>query len=259
MVKGVGITVAHNEIGHGPHNGVQLSGNENLIEFNHIHHVCTETGDVGAFYMGRDWTCRGNVVRFNHFHDTGGVGMGSMAVYLDDCASGTTIYGNVFRGCTRAAFVGGGRDNLIENNIFVDCDPAVMIDGRGLDPSPVWHNMVYNTMKKSLDLMLSHGSTYLDRYPELRDLDRYYAGDAGVPPEGNSVVRNISSGGNWIQIHWRAEPGMVRVEDNLVEDDPGFIDAAGMDFGLRGDSPALEIGFRPIPFEKIGPRKVPGE
>jgi hypothetical protein len=259
MLGGVGITVSHNEISNGPHNAVQLSGNENLIEFNHIHHVCTETGDVGAFYMGRDWTCRGNIVRFNHFHDTSGVGMGSMAVYLDDCASGTTIYGNLFRGCTRAAFVGGGRDNLIENNIFVDCDPAVMIDGRGLDPSPVWHNMVYNTMKKSLDLMLAHGSTYLDRYPELRDLDEYYSGDAGVPPGGNSVVRNISSGGRWIQIHWRAEPGMVQVEDNLVEEDPGFIDAAGMDFGFKEDSPALKMGFRPIPFEKIGPRMVAEE
>jgi parallel beta-helix repeat protein len=180
--------------------------------------------------------------------------MGLMAVYLDDCASGTTIYGNVFRGCTRAAFVGGGRDNLIENNIFVDCDPAVMIDGRGLDPSPVWHNMVYNTMKTSLDRMLGHSSTYLDRYPELRYLDEYYSGDSGVPPEGNRVLRNISSGGEWIKIHWNAEPEMVQIEDNLVKGDPGFIDAEGMDFGLMEDSPALKLGFKPIPFGEIGPR-----
>ena len=38
----------------------------------------------------------------------------------------------------------------------------------------------------------------------------------------------------------------------LVETDPGFVDAKQGDFRLREDSPACELGFKPIPFDKIG-------
>jgi hypothetical protein len=36
------------------------------------------------------------------------------AVYLDDAASGTIIYGNVFYKGGSAAFVGGGHDNRVK-------------------------------------------------------------------------------------------------------------------------------------------------
>ncbi|MBI4550895.1 MAG: right-handed parallel beta-helix repeat-containing protein [Candidatus Latescibacteria bacterium] len=252
MMIGVGHRVAHNLIHDGPHSAIQLSGNEHVIEFNHIHHVCQETGDVGAFYIGRDWTQRGNVIRYNFFHDTHGYGMGSMAVYLDDCASGTTIVGNLFCRCTRAVFIGGGRDNLVENNVFVDCDPAVQVDGRGLDPRPVWHNMVSVTMKRSLDAMKPHQPPYRERYPELARLDEYYQRDSGVPPEGNRIVRNIAFGGTWLRVHWHAAPQLLDVRDNLVDEDPLFVDAARMDFRLTAQSPAHRLGFQSIPIEKIG-------
>jgi parallel beta-helix repeat protein len=248
----VGIRVAHNLVHDAPHAAILLSGNENVIEYNHIHHVCWETGDVGAIYIGRDWTQRGNVVRHNYFHHTQGVGMGSMAVYLDDCASGTTVFGNVFRGCTRAVFLGGGRDNRVENNIFIECEPAVMIDGRGLDPSPVWRRMVNETMKARLDEMNPRFPPYSERYPELGKLDRYYATGEGVPPEGNTVARNISIGGQWLTIHWKAEPEMIDVHDNLVGDDPVIVDSGGLHLRLTKESAALGLGFRRIPFEMIG-------
>jgi len=252
MVGGVGIRAAHNLIHDGPHTAILLSGNEHVIEFNHIHHVCQETGDVGAFYVGRDWTERGNVIRHNFFHDTQGYGMGSMAVYLDDCASGTTVFGNVFYRCTRAAFIGGGRDTVVENNIFVECDPAVQVDGRGLDPRPVWQNMVYVTMKERLEAMRHHHPPYSERYPELAELDRYYDEGKGVPPEGNLIIRNISWGGQWLRIHWHAEPHMMTVKENLIDQDPLFVDAERMNFQIRDESPAYALGFKRIPVEEIG-------
>ncbi|MEW6754456.1 MAG: right-handed parallel beta-helix repeat-containing protein, partial [Candidatus Latescibacterota bacterium] len=252
LVQGVGARVAHNLIHQAPHCAILLNGNEHVIELNHVHHVCQETGDVGAFYMGRDWTERGNVVRHNLFHHTHGYGMGSMAVYLDDCASGTVVYGNVFVGCTRAAFVGGGRNIRIENNVFVDCHPAVQVDGRGLDPRQVWRDMVQQTMRTRLEAMDPHAPPYATRYPELGELDRYYAAGSGVPPEGNLVTRNVCWQGEWLQVHWHAQPHMVAVQHNLVGEDPHFVDPEGGDFRLREDSPAWELGFRPIPCERIG-------
>lgn len=44
----------------------------------------------------------------------------------------------------------------------------------------------------------------------------------------------------------------VRIENNLIQEDPHFVDAANRDFRLKDDSPAFALGFEPIPMEKIG-------
>jgi hypothetical protein len=47
----------------------------------------------------------------------------------------------------------------------------------------------------------------------------------------------------------------VKLANNFrTEEDPGFYDAAGLDFRLKSDSVVYEKveGFEPIPFEKIG-------
>ena len=251
--SGVGIRMTHNLIHDLPHSGIIFWGNEMRIEYNDIHHVTLESGDAGAVYTGRDFTARGNLIRYNYIHDTGGYDWGTMAVYLDDCVSGETVYGNVFARVQRAAFIGGGRDNVVENNIFVDCKPAVWVDARGLDQKVVWHNMVYKTMKERLDAMNHHQPPYSERYPELQQLDAYYAKDDGVPPEGNVIARNICVGGAWIETSWHKDAASyLTVVDNLVGVDPCFVDPAHDDYRLRDDSPAFALGFKPIPVEQIG-------
>ena len=44
---------------------------------------------------------------------------------------------------------------------------------------------------------------------------------------------------------------------NSIVADPRFVDADNDDYRLLPDSPALKLGFRPIPIEKIGPYKSP--
>src|SRR5437762_4546580 len=124
--------------------------------------------------------------------------MGSMGVYMDDCVSGTEIFGNIFYKVHWAMFIGGGRDHRVENNIFVDCDPAVQLDGRGLDRSPVWHDMVYDFMRKQLAAVPP--ALYRARYPEMTALDPYYETDRGVPPEGNVVAHNLCANGKWLSV-----------------------------------------------------------
>ncbi len=180
QLAGVGLRASHNLIHDHPHCAILLTGNDHLIDFNEIHHIALETGDVGAIYTGRDWTYRGNRIRYNFIHETGGVGMGSMGVYMDDCVSGSEVVGNVFYKVHWAMFIGGGRDHRVVNNVFVDCDPAIRMDGRGLDRSPVWSNMVYDTMKKSREAVPRE--LYLARYPAIATLDTYYANTGGIPP-----------------------------------------------------------------------------
>jgi hypothetical protein len=252
LISGVGIRVSNNLIHDHPHCAILFGGNDHLIELNEIHHVCLETGDVGAIYTGRDYTFRGNIIRHNFIHHTGGVGMGSMGIYMDDCVSGTQIYGNVLWKLHRAVFLGGGRDFKVENNIFIDCDPAIDIDGRGLSKAANWHNMVYKTMKQRLERMNWKQPPYSTRYPEMADLQKYYARDDGVPPGNILVARNICVGEKWLTVRWGATDDMVEVRDNFIKKDPHFIDAANGDFHLKDDSPAYKLGFTKIPIEQIG-------
>ena len=250
--SGCGHRIAHNLIHDGPHTAILYWGNEILIELNEIYSMCTETGDVGALYTGRDWTYRGNVIRHNFIHHTGGVGMGSMAVYMDDCVSGHLIHGNVFWHVCRAAFLGGGRDHIVSNNIFVDCEPAVWLDGRGVDKHPVWRNMVGQTMKKSLEAMRPDEPPYRTRYPELATLRNYYTAGDGVPGENNRVLRNVCVRGHWLQVEWNAKSEWITVTDNLVDRDPLFVAPEWGRFGLRSSSPAWRLGFERIPIDRIG-------
>lgn len=251
-MTGVGIIAANNLIHDHPHCGILFWGNEHVIELNEIHHVCLETGDVGAIYTGRDYTFRGNVIRYNFIHHTGGVGMGSMGIYMDDCVSGTEIYGNVLWKLHRAVFLGGGRDFKVDNNIFVDCDPAIELDGRGMSKSPVWYNMVYKTMKQRLEDMNWREPPYRTRYPQLAELEPYYAKDDGIPPGNVIVSHTICVNSELLKITWGATPEAAESKDNLVNIDPLFIDPANGDFRLKSDSPAYAQGFKPIPFDRIG-------
>ncbi len=263
---GVGQRASHNLIHDHPHCAILFGGNDHLIEFNEIHHIALETGDVGAIYTGRDYTYRGNRIRFNFIHHTGGVGMGSMGVYMDDCVSGTEVFGNLFYKVHWAMFIGGGRDHRVENNVFVDCDPAVRMDGRGLDQSPVWFNMVNDYMRKRLADMPA--ALYRERYPAIRTLDASYGppggpaitGDAfkGVPPDGNVVARNVCAG-KWLEAGWHATEAMLHLENNLTNAASSFVrmpgdDAKPGDFALQADSPAWKLGFARIPAEQIGLR-----
>jgi len=249
MVGGVGNRVAHNLIHDGPHTAILLHGNEHVIEFNEIHDVCLETADVGAFYMGRDWTERGNIVRYNYFHHLGNIGgIGSMAIYLDDWASGTTVFGNICYRAGRAVLIGGGRDNTIENNIFIDCEPAVHVDARGLGWAKYYFDGTNTTLVDRLNAVNYREPPYSERYPELLTL---YDDDPAVP-KGNLIVRNIAYSGRWLELLDGLDDRIVSIRDNLVGEDPGFVDPERGNFQLRDDSPAYKLGFRRIPVEKIG-------
>ncbi|MBI2927938.1 MAG: right-handed parallel beta-helix repeat-containing protein [Verrucomicrobia bacterium] len=262
LMSGVGQRVSHCLIHDHPHCAILFTGNDHLIEFNDIHHIALETGDVGAIYTGRDWTFRRNRIRHNFIHETGGVGMGSMGVYMDDCVSGTEVFGNVFYKVHWAMFLGGGRDHRVENNLFVECDPAVRMDGRGLDKSPVWRGMVDDIRRRQL--AAGPLSLYRERYPAMKTLDRYYgppggpviegAAFTGVPPEGNVVARNVCVG-KWLEAGWHAKNEWLELRENYVGPDPGIADIAKRDFRIHRESPVWKLGFEPIPVGLIGLRE----
>ncbi len=252
---GVGNIVAHNRIHDAPHSAIQGGGNEHLIEFNEIYKVCLETGDAGAFYMGRDFTQRGNLIRYNYFHHlragsiAGEEGFTEvMAVYLDDCLSGETIFGNVFYKAGRAAMIGGGRDNTIENNIFVDCAPAIHVDARGKGWASFWFNGKDPTIMEGLKAVKHTQPPYSARYPQLA----HVLDDDPAMPKGNRITRNIAVGGRWLDLYDQLTDKTVLFLDNFTQGDPLFVAPEREDFRLKPDSPVWKLGFQRIPIEKIG-------
>jgi len=244
-LSGVGLRAAHNLIHDAPHMAVSFGGNDHVIEFNEIHHVCQESNDAGAIYAGRDWTMRGTVIRHNYLHHIQGFrARGCVGVYLDDMFCGTQIVGNVFHKVTRAAFIGGGRDCLVANNIFVDCKPALHIDARAMG----WASYhVKTTMTTRLNAMPWRDELWRRRYPKLVSI----LADDPAAPKGNVVARNVSVGGRWDGVHGAARK-YVTFQDNLIDGDPHFVDRPKGNFRLRDDSPAYKLGFKRIPMEKIG-------
>jgi hypothetical protein len=131
QVDGVGVRVARNYMAQAPHIAIRFQGNDHQIVLNEITAILTETSDSGAIYTGRDVTAQGTVVRHNFLHDLEPApGFEIKGVYLDDMASGITVDGNVFLRVQQPVFIGGGRDNIVTNNVFAWSSPAAHIDGR---------------------------------------------------------------------------------------------------------------------------------
>jgi hypothetical protein len=50
-------------------------------------------------------------------------------------------------------------------------------------------------------------------------------------------------------------PPCIRRRDENHYDEPIFVDPATGDYSVKGDSPALELGFRNFPMDRFGTRK----
>ena len=252
VVNGIGNRVAHNLIYDSPTFGIRVLGSENVVEFNNIHHVCLNQSDCGAIYLARDPGYFSNVFRFNYIYDLGSSNLNFVnGLYLDDNVRGALAYRNIFVGLTNAVVIGGGSDHLLQNNIFVNCSPAIFFDARGMNPLPYWHNFLYVTLWNLLTNL--HQNVYLARYPALTNLySHYQTGTNGIPPYNNSVRGNIFYGGTPLRAWQYASSNMLNWSNNLQNVDPLFVDAAHGNYRLQSNSPAWNLGFQSIPIGKIG-------
>jgi hypothetical protein len=290
----VGNIVSHNRIHDAPFSGIQYYGNDHLIEYNELYDLAHESGDVGGINTGADYSDMGTVIRYNSIHDIHGRGEGGCrGIYLDLPGSNTTIFGNILANVDIGVFFNSGRDNLVENNLFVNCHPAIGIYR--------WPHMSYFRpggawkIVEKLHAVNFTQPPYSLHYPKLpRYLDSVNLG----MPYGHTVVRNVSVGGIFLDLSEGMDFSHVTVERNVIGDsvllvmtkkwtpdydpyhigyvatytsrdtaiarelaqrrnvlaDPGFINPRSGSFRLSDHSPAWEAGFQRIPIERIGLR-----
>lgn len=196
-VQGVGNSVVGSYFRDAPHSAILVSGNEHRVTGNEISDVVKETNDAGAIYMGRDFTARGNAFTGNYIHDIGdasGKHRALIGIYLDDQFSGATITGNVFRRVTVPVQIGGGRDNVVSRNAFLESQrAAVLFDNRGENK----HRQMVLTgdLHTKLMAMPFQQPLWASRYPSLATLPD---NRIGVPLD-NVVAQNVLLGRTMIE------------------------------------------------------------
>jgi len=132
-IYGNGNQIIKNNIYDLPHIAIYFNGNNHLIEDNTIHDVVQKAHDAGAIYAGQDWSQRGTVIKNNFIYNVRGENnYGAAGIYLDDLYCGTTIENNILYNVYRAILVGGGRDNIVDNNFIINSRVGLHTDSRGL-------------------------------------------------------------------------------------------------------------------------------
>ncbi|CAI8361141.1 MAG: Uncharacterised protein [Opitutia bacterium UBA7350] len=261
-LEGVGNIIENNHIHQAPDMAIYLHGNDHIIRQNHVHHVMQESNEGGWFYMGRDPSEFGNKIYHNFVHHvavaSGGIESertrGSSGIYIDDWACGTHVYGNLFFrvGRDRAAVViNGGNDNIIEQNIFVDCRYALYASS----PFTTWNKKFFKAATapdglytNRLKAVRYQSPPYSERYPTLVNILE----DHPSQPKRNRVSMNAYV--NCRDIYKTNGEPKVTQQNNAVFDALEFKDLARLDFSLPENSTLYQKipDFSPIPLDKIG-------
>ncbi|MBR5453027.1 MAG: right-handed parallel beta-helix repeat-containing protein, partial [Clostridia bacterium] len=274
---GCGITASHNEMYDAPHEAIEYVGPNNIVEYNEIYNVCLETTDCGAIYAMRSFDHYGSVVRHNFIHDVGSSRAWAMGIYLDDGLSGQTVYGNLVVNVTATGInIGGGRDNVIENNLFINwqqtSDYAVHYDNRARDYADrLGSGQEQQTVEMAERLAeLQKQQEWLDAFPGYGDIIPYtydYAGDRDDPMlscnAGNSRVYNniavLTNPTSHDEDYFMGR-GIVRNNGGIYENsfeiqDPDHTFIPGYengDYNIAEDAEVFAAGFVRIPLEEIG-------
>lgn len=244
--------VAHNLIHDSSRYGITLKspGRHNLIEYNRLHDLNTETYDTGGIEVtqqDRDFRS-GSVIRHNIVRDVGGYSsigtkpvFMSWGIYLDSFAGGYEICHNVVSGNSHGGLmIQGGKDNHVHDNIFANGTR------QQIQLSNFMGNSTGNRLLRNIVYYTAPDALLICAYRDVRgatkaDYNLYWH-------TGGRPLTFLLSGGGKSLDDWRK----LDQDAHALVADPRFVDPDHGDFTLRGDSPALGLGFQPIDAARVG-------
>lgn len=269
-VDGCGNRIAHNEIFQSDWHGIFVHGNEHLFEYNHIHDVTLNSNDTSPWYIGRNPSDRGNIVRYNFFDHCGNSNRMNMGIYCDDSSADVLIFGNVFNDMRTdhgVLFSNTGWHLVMKNNIVINpiAHTAVTSAHYYTWAAPQAKDMfgknglIRNRLEKDVNF---RNPPYSTRYPDLLPYLDEITPDKewkGMRAYGNRLEGNLIVGGpdNPIKLLGGKYAQMDGINNWVTKEDPGFVDMKNKNFQLKANAKAYTMipGFQPIPFEKMGTYK----
>lgn len=266
MVYGCGNRVRHCEIYNSDWQGIYVAGNDHIFEYNYIHDMTLNSNDTSPWYIGRDPSNRGNIVRYNRFERCGNKDRMTMGIYCDDSSTDVNVYGNLFvdmQTVYGVLFSNTGWDLKFKGNIVINpVGPTVMISSHYY--TWAWaeakncfgpKGLLRTRLMESVNI---YEPPYSDRYPELINyLDPIVEGQEweGMRPRRNVATGNLIVGGAENPLSLNGKYAECTFENNLhTYEDPGFVDMKGGDYNLKPDSKVFQSikNFEPLPIDRMG-------
>ena len=275
-INSIETVLSHNHIHHTSDKGIAIQDGFGrlVVEYNLMHDIALEICDTGAIMTNRwfvlehdEELCHGNVFRFNVIRDvigcgaygtpkeekpTGDIKAGgriwapyyTWGIYFDNSATGTLVYGNLV---VRAVLggvsipVGDPKDNVIANNILVDClihQADLRIGGESASGNRFVRNILYSTSPDIATLGI--GPRTAGSFSEC-DHNLYYCG--GRPDPVVKSIGKASETSEAVFDEWRRHG----FDLHSIVGDPLFVDPDRGDYRLQPESPAFSLGFVPLP------------
>lgn len=251
---GVGAVCRNNRIHDSAHMAIYFIGNDHLIEYNDISHVCKEADDSSAIYSGRDYSTQGTVIRYNYFHDINSAAkkhVGVFAVYCDDNLGKCTIVQNIFVRCQSALLLHGGHNMTFRGNIILDA-PANAKSSLVFSKYQCWQDLLGDsTHAKRLREVPWQGEIWRKAYPQI---EKYLSWDIETEqryPHWCDLSGNVIIGHKEFEINfeWNDPRFENKIEDNIIWESSPETDIARLCMEYL---PKYIEGFAPIPYDKMG-------
>lgn len=260
-VNGVGTVVENNILFNLPNSAIRYEGNNHLIRYNEIYNSVNKTTDAGAIYSGRSWSEYGTVVKNNYFHEIGAGLTSEMAaaMFWDDLHSGNEFVGNIVnmnnKTKTAGAKIGGGRDNIVSGNVFVNATTGVKGQDRTTTVQPqtglilkkdnmdFYNGSLFQTFKEAAigvdnayDITDNDwNEAYVTSFPkimsnffDLRTNKTYYRAD--------TITNNVMYNCDYQTDLATAMKNDSTVSNNVTVSESDFVDAANGDYRIKSSS-----------------------
>jgi hypothetical protein len=282
-INAAGNLIANNRIHDVPRYAIalQIGLGGNVIEYNDIERTSLETADTGAIETNRwfvledrEQFASGNIFRYNRVLETVGCGAYgkprepmpessmkaggriwapyySWGIYFDNSPMNVRVYGNLVVGTVLGGVMvlGAGKDVVFENNILVENSSSQMYyssisSGGNYGPSEdirFLRNIVFYSDPEALLIRIR--KTPSKSIITESDANVYFNASGNPLHIDLPDVPRKDGFAKWKSLGYDANSRVA---------DPLFQDPGNGDYRLRPGSPALELGFQHIPFNRIG-------
>lgn len=260
-----GNEVSHNLIHDGWYTGISVGwvwgyqrsiSRDNRIEYNHIHHIGQGLlSDMGGIYtLG---VAPGTVIRNNLIHDVEANHYGGWGIYHDEGSTHVLVESNIVFNTKFAGFnIHFAKEITARNNIFA-LGRLEQISRTRVEPhkSAFFENNI---------IYWKEGELYSKNWKD--EPYTFY-----FHPKNKSGTAQVTS---TFEADWNLyfNPQLERDKVQFAKEDfaawqkrgkdahslyadPLFVDVEKFDFRLKPESPAFQLGFRPIDMSTVGPRQ----
>lgn len=245
VINGNTIEIADNEVHDMKYSGISV-GFEwgfvpsatygNRILNNHIYNIGGPLSDLGGIYLLGPQ--KGTVVSGNRIHDVTRSIYTAAGIYLDEGSTGVIVENNaIYNVQDECFFMNYGAQNVVRNNIFY---------GNGISCLRKDRQEAYDSVLVEGNIMITDDSVVYGKKSEhiLTQSSRNLVWDvSGKSPR-------MCQDRDWELEKWQA---LTHQDEGTIFADPKIPGLKDFDFTLAQDSPALAMGFRPLPEKTAKP------